>query len=127
MRRILCTDISPDIRCVCKRGQCLWHDVLSAFSVQGGFSSGSDSHPPAIEQYNVHDIIHNHRFAQLFEHLAALRPADGVTPSAAQLESLKATMDTTPAGKQIPDIKAVVQHASLTTPLFPTLCDSTRC
>jgi len=45
MRRILCTDISPDISCVCKRGQCLWHDVLSAFSVQGGFSSGSDSHP----------------------------------------------------------------------------------
>jgi hypothetical protein len=45
MRRILCTDISPDISCVCERGQCLWHDVLSSFAVQGGFSSGSDSHP----------------------------------------------------------------------------------
>jgi hypothetical protein len=50
--------------------------------------------------------------------LAALQPADGVNPSPAQLELLKATMDTTPAGKQIPDAKAVVQHASLTT-AFP--------
>ena len=62
----------------------------------------------------------------MHENLEDLRPADGVNPSALQLESLKATMEATPAGKQIQDIKAVVQHASLT-PLSPTLFDSTRC
>ena len=50
----------------------------------------------------------------MHENLEDLRPADGVNPSALQIESLKATMEATPAGKQIQDIKAVVQHASLT-------------